>query len=77
MTEELTRRKDDELTFRDDNVTGIESLLTRRASIQWSHIKNLMNQGSNREAAAIVESFEIQINEEMRLQQQQVDFSAN
>ncbi|MBS1957237.1 MAG: hypothetical protein JST89_23825 [Cyanobacteria bacterium SZAS-4] len=75
MTEELTRRNDDELVRRTDNVTGIQSLLTRRASIQWSHIKNLMNQGSNREAAAIVESFEIQINQE--LQQQQVDFSAN
>jgi len=67
----------DELTRRNDNVTGIESLLTRRASMQWSHIKNLMNQGSNREAAAIVESFEIQMNEEQRLQQQQMDFSTN
>ncbi|CAN5545531.1 hypothetical protein BH10CYA1_BH10CYA1_19200 [soil metagenome] len=67
MTEQLTRRN--------DNVTGIQSLLTRRASMQWSHIKNLMNQGSNREAAAIVESFEFQINEE--LLQQQVDFSTN
>lgn len=77
MTEELTRRNDEELVRRNDNVTGIQSLLTRRASIQWSHIKNLLNQGSNREAAANVESFEIQINEEQRLQQQQVNFSAN
>lgn len=72
MTEELTRRN--------DNVTGIESLLTRRASMQWSHIKNLMNQGSNREAAAIVESFEIQMNKEeqqQHLEQKVVDFSPN
>ena len=67
----------EELTRRNDNVTGIQSLLTRRASMQWSHIKNLMNQGSNREAAAIVESFEIQMNEEQRIQQQQMDFSTN
>ena len=76
MTEELTLRNEEELVARNDNVTGIQSLLTRRASIQWSHIKNLMNQGSNREAAAIVESFEIQINQELQ-QQPQVDFSAN
>jgi butyrate kinase len=70
-----SKNMNEELTRRNDNVTGIQSLLTRRASMQWSHIKNLMNQGSNREAAAIVESFDIQISEEIR--QQQVDFSTN
>jgi hypothetical protein len=70
MTEELTRRH--------DNVTGIQSLLARRASMQWTHLKNLMSQGSNREAAAIVESFEIQMSKEQHLEQQQVvDFSPN
>lgn len=67
MTEELTRRH--------DKVSGIQSLLARRASMQWSHLKNLMNQGSNREAAAIVESFEIQMSKEQHLEQQVVDFS--
>lgn len=67
MTEELTRRH--------DKVSGIQSLLARRASMQWTHLKNLMNQGSNREAAAIVESFEIQMSQEQHLEQQVVDFS--
>lgn len=69
MTEELTRRN--------DNVTGIESLLSRRASMQWTHIKNLMNHGSNREAAAIVESFELQMNREQHLEQKVIDFTPN
>ncbi|MBS2004222.1 MAG: hypothetical protein JST44_22135 [Cyanobacteria bacterium SZAS LIN-5] len=67
MTEELTRRH--------DKVSGIQSLLARRASMQWTHLKNLMNQGSNREAAAIVESFEIQMSQEQHLEQQVVDFT--
>ncbi|MFN8551183.1 MAG: hypothetical protein U0103_06800 [Candidatus Obscuribacterales bacterium] len=67
MTEELTRRH--------DKVSGIQSLLARRASMQWTHLKNLMNQGSNREAAAIVESFEIQMSQEQHMEQQVVDFT--
>jgi hypothetical protein len=56
-----------ELTFKTSKQSGMQSLLEQRASMhKWSHLKNLLNQGSNREATAIVQSFEIQMIEENR-----------
>ncbi|HEY9676938.1 MAG TPA: hypothetical protein V6C76_02965 [Drouetiella sp.] len=50
--------------------SGFENLLNERANMhQWKHLKNLLTQGSNREAAAIVESFQKQMHVEQQLAQ--------
>ncbi len=42
--------------------TGFQMMLAQRSAMHnWTHIRALLNQGSNREAAAIVESFELQM----------------
>jgi hypothetical protein len=65
-----------QLTRRTDGQSGIQSLLEQRGSMQnWSHLKTLLNYGSNREAAAIVQSFENQMQEEQSYQS--LDFSFN
>lgn len=47
------------------NNTGFQSLLKQRAAMQnWSQLANLLNQGRNREAAAIVNSFQLQMESE-------------
>lgn len=66
-----------ELTRKSEGHTGFQNLVTRRSSLQWRHVKNLLHQGSNREAAAIVESFELQMSEEQRLVQTEYDYSSN
>lgn len=45
--------------------TGFQTLMAQRSAMNsWTHVRNLLNQGSNREAAAIVESFQKQIQRE-------------
>lgn len=42
--------------------SGFQTMLAQRKSMQtWSHVRILLNQGSNREAEAIVESFQKQM----------------
>ncbi len=65
-----------QLTRRTDGQSGIQSLLEQRGSMHnWSHLKTLLNHGSNREAAAIVQSFENQMKEEQSYQS--FDFNSN
>jgi hypothetical protein len=55
---------------RKDGQTGFQSLLSKRASMhKWSHLKTLLAHGSNREAAAIVQSFENQMNDDYAYEQ--------
>jgi hypothetical protein len=50
------------ITTRKDGPKGFQSLLDKRASMQkWSHLETFLAHGRNREAAAIVESFENQL----------------
>ncbi len=43
--------------------SGFESIMSRRATMHnWTHLQKLLDQGSNREAIAIVRSFESQLN---------------
>ncbi|CAN5545498.1 hypothetical protein BH10CYA1_BH10CYA1_19190 [soil metagenome] len=50
------------MTNQTANKTGFQMIMAQRSAMHnWSHVRNLLNQGSNREAAAIVESFEKQI----------------
>lgn len=45
---------------------GFQSLVSQRATMhQWSHLRNLLNIATNREAIAIVQSFENQLNMEL------------
>jgi|LakMenEpi03Aug12_release.lakeMendotaPanAssembly.Ray.scaffolds.fasta_scaffold347374_1 hypothetical protein len=42
--------------------TGFQKTMAQRNAMQsWTHVRNLLNHGSNREAAAIVESFQKQM----------------
>jgi hypothetical protein len=42
--------------------TGFQKTMAQRNSMQcWTHVRTLLNHGSNREAAAIVESFQKQM----------------
>lgn len=43
--------------------SGFDSLMQTRATMHhnWHHLQNLMNHGANREAAAIVHSFQVQM----------------
>ena len=42
--------------------TGFQMMMAQRSAMNsWTHVRSLLNHGSNREAAAIVESFERQI----------------
>lgn len=42
--------------------TGFQKTMTQRTAMQsWTHVRTLLNHGSNREAAAIVESFQKQM----------------
>jgi hypothetical protein len=51
--------------------TGFDSVVTTRNNMQhWRQLQNLFNQGANREAIAIVESFQIQMDWESYCQQQ-------
>ncbi len=53
--------------------TGFDSVMKKRATMQhWQHLQNLINQGANREAAAIVRSFEIQMEYETYQQEQRL-----
>lgn len=45
---------------------AFQSLVSQRATMhQWSHLRNLLNLANNREAVAIVKSFENQMNLEL------------
>ena len=58
-----------------DIETGFQSLLNKRGSMQnWSHVKTLMAHGSNREAAAIVQSFENQLNDDLQVATRRTQF---
>ena len=42
--------------------TGFQMMMAQRGAMQnWSHVRNLLSHGTNREAAAIVASFEQQM----------------
>ncbi|MBS2004223.1 MAG: hypothetical protein JST44_22140 [Cyanobacteria bacterium SZAS LIN-5] len=42
--------------------TGFQNMVSQRDSMQsWTHVRTLLNHGINREAAAIVESFQRQM----------------
>ncbi|MFN8551182.1 MAG: hypothetical protein U0103_06795 [Candidatus Obscuribacterales bacterium] len=42
--------------------TGFQNMVSQRNSMQsWTHVRTLLNHGINREAAAIVESFQRQM----------------
>jgi len=44
------------------NKTGFQMMMAQRSAMHnWSHVRSLLSHGRNREAAAIVESFERQI----------------
>ena len=44
------------------NMTGFQMMMSQREAMQnWNHVRNLLSHGRNREAAAIVESFEQQM----------------
>lgn len=44
------------------NQTGFQMVMAQRSAMNsWTHVRSLLSHGSNREAAAIVESFERQI----------------
>ncbi|MBS1957238.1 MAG: hypothetical protein JST89_23830 [Cyanobacteria bacterium SZAS-4] len=41
---------------------GFQMMMAQRSAMNsWTHVRSILNHGSNREAAAIVESFERQI----------------
>lgn len=53
--------------------TGFDSVMKKRATMQhWQHLQNLINHGANREAAAIVRSFEKQMEYESYQQEQRL-----
>jgi hypothetical protein len=45
--------------------SGFQLMMAQRSAMHnWTHLRTLLNHGSNREAAAIVESFELQMSYE-------------
>jgi hypothetical protein len=42
--------------------SGFQSMMAKRSGMQnWNNLRTLLSSGSNREAAAIVESFQLQL----------------
>jgi|688.fasta_scaffold456743_2 hypothetical protein len=53
--------------------TGFDSVMKERTTMHhWRHLQTLFSQGSNREAAAIVRSFEVQMEFEMEVEAYQL-----
>jgi hypothetical protein len=53
--------------------SGFDSVMNKRATMHhWMHLQKLRDQSSNREAAAIVQSFEVQMEFETTYQEQRL-----